>query len=64
VFHLDKIADFEGTYVAAAGDAALGSGAGVLTMRNQHGVVVNLQSVQQGVKLTAGAEGINITLKK
>lgn len=64
VFHLAKVADFEGTYVAVTGDAAIGTGAGVLTMRNQNGVVINLQSTQQGVKLTAGAEGINIVLKE
>jgi hypothetical protein len=32
-------------------------------MRNQHGVVINLQSAQQGIKLTAGVEGITMTLK-
>lgn len=64
VYHLGKIADFAGTYVAAEGGATVGAGAGVLTMRNQHGVVIDLQSVQQGVKLTAGVGGITITLKK
>jgi hypothetical protein len=64
VYHLRQVGNFEGTYVAVTGDAALGVGAGVLTMRNQHGVVINLQSTQQGVKLTAGAEGISIKLKK
>lgn len=64
VYHLGKVAHFAGNYVAVKADAALGGGAGVLTMRNQHGVVINLQSVQQGVKLTAGAEGIRITLGK
>ena len=64
VYNLGEVADFEGTYVAITGDAAIGGGAGLLTMRNQNGVVINLQSVQQGVKLTAGAEGINITLKR
>lgn len=64
VYHLGKVKNFEGTYVAVTGDAAIGGGAGVLTMRNQHGVVVNLSSVQQGVKLTAGGEGITIKLKK
>ena len=63
VYHLGKVADFEGTYVAVGADAAVGGGAGLLTMRNQNGVVVNLQSVQQGIKLTAGGEGINIKLK-
>jgi hypothetical protein len=64
VYHLAKVADFEGTYAAAEGGAAVGAGAGVLTMRNQHGVVINLQSAQRGVKLTAGVGGLTIALKK
>jgi hypothetical protein len=63
VYHLRKVADFAGTYVAVGADAAVGGGAGILTMRNQHGVVINLQSTQQGLKLTAGVEGITITWK-
>src|SRR5262245_58268777 len=64
VYHLGQVADFAGTYVAAEGGAAVGIGVGVLTMRNQHGVVINLQSVQRGVKLTAGVGGITIALKQ
>jgi hypothetical protein len=63
VYHLGKVADFEGTYVAVGADAAVGPGAGLLTMRNEHGVVINLQSTQQGIKLTAGGEGITIKLQ-
>ena len=63
VYHLRQVADFGGTYVAMGADAAVVQGAGLLTMRNQHGVVINLQSMQQGVKLTAGGEGITIKLK-
>jgi len=63
VYHLSKVADFSGTYAAVGADAAVGYGAGVLTMRNQHGVVINLQAVQQGVKLTAGGQGVTIELK-
>jgi hypothetical protein len=62
VYHLRQVADFAGTYVAVGADAAVVQGAGLLTMRNQHGVVINIQSVQQGVKLTAGGEGIAIKL--
>jgi hypothetical protein len=32
-------------------------------MRNEHGVVINLSSEQQGVKLTLGGQGVRITLK-
>ena len=63
VYHLSQVADFTGTYAAVGADAAVGYGAGLLTMRNQHGVVINLQAVQQGVKLTAGGQGITIELK-
>ncbi len=63
VYHLSKVADFAGTYAALGADAAVGYGAGLLTMRNQHGVVINLQAVQQGIKLTAGGQGITIELK-
>jgi hypothetical protein len=63
VYHLRKLVDFAGTYVAVGADAAVGGGAGLLTMRNQHGVVINLQSTQQGLKLTAGVEGITMTFK-
>ena len=63
VYHLRKVEDFAGTYVAVGADAAVGGGAGILTMRNQHGVVINLQSTQQGIKLTAGVEGITMTFK-
>jgi hypothetical protein len=64
IYHLRQVADLEGTYAAAEGGATVGAGAGVLTMRNQHGVVIDLQSAQRGVKLTAGVGGITITLKK
>jgi hypothetical protein len=63
VYHLSKVADFTGTYAAVGADAAVGYGAGLLTMRNQNGVVINLQAVQQGIKLTAGGQGITIELK-
>ena len=43
-------------------NVAVGSGPGTQTMRNEHGVVINLSSEQQGVKLTLGGQGVRITL--
>ena len=72
VYHLGKVADFEGTYAAAEGGATVGAGAGVLTMRNQHGLpegqVVSLQQrllgsgrrVQFDVKQTVGGQGMEV----
>lgn len=64
VYNLDNLADFNGVYLAAEASAAIGSGPGARTMRNERGVVINLASAQQGVKLTLAGEGVRIALKE
>ncbi len=64
VYHLKKLSDFNGTYTAAAAEGTIGGGAGVSTMRNQNGVVINLQSMTQGVNVKLAAEGVKFTLEK
>jgi hypothetical protein len=59
---LDRLSDFEGHYAAASAGAAAGVGASVLTMRNEHGVVIQLKSDVEGVALALGPEGFRITL--
>ena len=63
VYNLRRVSDLEGLYVAGDANVAVGSGPGMQTMRNEHGVVINLSSEQQGVKLTLGGQGVRITLK-
>src|SRR5882724_5442317 len=63
VSDLKKVEDFEGTYTAAGAGAA-GGGVGVVTMVNQNGVKMTLQSTVQGVRLTAAAAGLTVKLKK
>ena len=63
VYHLTKIEDFSGDYVAASASAAIAEGSGVATMQNQHGVVINLTGIDQGVKLKFGVEGVKITVE-
>jgi hypothetical protein len=62
VSNLEALADFEGIYVAVEAGAAAGVGAAVLTMRNEHGVVIDLKSDIEGVALAFGPEGLRITL--
>ena len=50
VYHLNKLEDFDGIYTAASAGAAVGGGAGVATMKNANGVVVNLRATSRGVK--------------
>lgn len=62
VENLERLSDFAGSYVAVEARAAAGVGAGALTMRNEHGVVITLTSRLEGVQLTLGAEGFRIAL--
>jgi hypothetical protein len=62
VRNLHKVADFNGHYVAVRAGAAIGVGGGVSTLRNQNGVIIEGISTAQGLGLTLGGGGINITL--
>ena len=64
VYNLKKMSDFNGTYTSAAAQGTLGGGAGVSTMKNQNGVVINLESTTQGVNVKLAAEGVKFTLDK
>jgi len=63
VYHLAKVEDFSGNYVAGQAGAAVGGGAAVIALKNQNGVVMELSSTQTGVKLTLAGEGIDVKLK-
>ena len=62
VYHLGKVADFEGTYRAVdtprQGAKARGGEA-----RNDKGVHITLHTVNKGFGATAGPEGVKITLE-
>lgn len=64
VYHLKKLSDFNGTYTSAAAEGTLGGGAGVTTMKNQNGVVINLKATTQGVNIKLAGEGVKFTLEK
>src|SRR5437867_2384153 len=64
VYHLKSLDDFDGNYTAVAAGATVGGGGGVLAMQNQNGVVVKLAATSRGVKLTLGASGVKMEVKK
>jgi len=64
VYNLKKLEDFEGKYVKVAAGATVGGGAGVTSMRNDKGVVINLTSVGQGISFTLAVSGMGVTLVK
>jgi hypothetical protein len=62
VENLASLEDFEGNYIAIGAGAAAGVGAGVVTMRNDHGVVIRLKADAKGLALAMGPEGLRIAL--
>ena len=63
VYHLKKIEDFNGTYMAAGIEGTLGGGAGATIMRNQNGVVIRLFTSTEGLNLKIAPEGVQLNLK-
>ena len=43
--------------------AALAGGGDVATMRNQHGVVINLAGTSRGANILVGVQGMKITVE-
>jgi hypothetical protein len=62
VQNLQNVSDFEGNYVAVEAGASAGVGASKLTMRNEKGVVITLDSDVKGAQLTLGAQGLSVEL--
>lgn len=63
VKNLNSVADFAGNYVAVGAGAAAGVGASVVSMRNQNGVVINLNAELKGLALNLGPEGFHVNLQ-
>ena len=63
VYHLNKLEDFNGTYVAATGEATAGRGIGGQILQNASGVQIRVDDITRGVRLQGSADGIKLTLK-
>lgn len=48
--------------MALEGSLTIALGGGNALLRNQHGVIISLQTLQKGVELTLGGGGLEITL--
>ena len=64
VYNLKSIDDFNGVYAAAAAGGTAGTGAGVSSLRNTKGVVINLKSETKGASIKIAAEGLKLTVEK
>ena len=63
VYDLRNHQDFAGTYTAITAGAAAGAGSSITSMKNEKGVRVTLRATKEGAQLTAGPEGMKVTLE-
>jgi hypothetical protein len=64
VYNLKSIEDFNGVYAAAGTEGTAGKGAGVSSLRNSKGVVINLKSETKGANIKIAAEGLKLEVEK
>ena len=64
VYHLTQASDINGNYVAGEAGATLAGGGSVLTMKNEHGVVINMTTTRTGLQITLAPTGLKIELAK
>jgi hypothetical protein len=62
-YNLKDASDLVGTYVTASAGLAVIKGKAGLAMRNEKGVVINLNADQTGAQLSLGTDGLKITMK-
>ena len=61
VYHLNRLADFEGTYFKADAGLTLAKGKVGSWLKNDKGVVIHLRANSEGLALQIGLEGLNIS---
>ena len=63
VYNLKNAEDLNGVYAAAGTEGTVGKGAGVSSLRNDKGVVINLKSETKGANLKVAASGLKLTVE-
>lgn len=64
VYNLTSLSQFAGTYSKLEASATLGEGKGSLRLKNDKGVVLEIETSSGGLQLSAGAGGVKVSLKK
>ncbi len=63
VYNLNTVADFSGTFTKLDASATLVKGSGALRLKNEHDVILEIDTTSKGLQLSAGAGGVKITLR-
>lgn len=60
--HLTRATDIVGTFTAVGAGVAVAGGARVFRMRNQNGVILELQGTQAGFEANIGVSGFSLSM--
>lgn len=63
VYNLKNLGDFAGSYSAVGAGGTLGGGGSVAYLKNEHGVVIKVQSSTEGLRFNLAASGVTVKLK-
>jgi hypothetical protein len=63
VYHLNKLSDFDGNYVALSAGATIAGGGNAVYLKNQNGVVLKVAATEIGLRFNLAASGVSIALK-
>lgn len=63
VYNLKKLADFSGNYVEVSAGLTVAGGGSAAYLRNEHGVVIKLESTTVGLRFNLSGDGVKVTLK-
>jgi len=62
VYNLKSVQDFAGDYFALSGGFAIARGGSGAILKNKHGVMVELQMLETGLRFSMAANGVKITM--
>lgn len=60
---IKEVNDFAGSYSAVGAGGAWAAGVGGISLRNEHGVVLNLKGLKAGLEFAANVSGLTISLR-
>ncbi len=63
VYNLTSVDQFAGTFSKLDASATLVNGSGALRLKNEHDVVLELNTTSKGLQLSAGAGGVKISMR-
>ncbi len=63
VYNVRNVRDIEGTYAAGGAGATLGGGAGIATLQNAKGVIIEVRETSAGLAAKIAASGVQIRLR-